>query len=73
LRPGTSEVLALVGSVDFNDESIDGQVNMALSPRQPGSSIKPILFATAFSDNLISPASIRTMIAALARPGRRRP
>ena len=58
LRPGTNEVLALVGSVDFNDESIDGQVNMALSPRQPGSSIKPILFATAFSDNLISPASI---------------
>lgn len=58
LRTGTSEVLAMVGSADFHDESIDGQVNMAMSPRQPGSSIKPLLFATAFSDNLISPATI---------------
>jgi len=58
LRVGTGEVLALVGSADFTNEEIDGQVNMALSPRQPGSTIKPILFATAFHDNLISPASI---------------
>ena len=58
MRPGSGEVLALVGSADFYDESIDGQVNMALSPRQPGSSFKPLLFATAFHDNLISPASI---------------
>lgn len=58
MRPGTGEVLALVGSADFHDESIDGQVNMALAPRQPGSSFKPLLFATAMSDNLISPATI---------------
>ncbi|MCB0127638.1 MAG: transglycosylase domain-containing protein, partial [Caldilineaceae bacterium] len=58
MRPGTGEIVAFVGSADFSDESIDGQVNMALSPRQPGSSFKPLLFATAFSDNLISPASI---------------
>ncbi len=58
MRPGTAEVLAMVGSADFYDTSIDGQVNMALSPRQPGSSFKPLLFATALSDNLISPASI---------------
>ncbi len=58
MRPDTGEILALVGSADFNDESIDGQVNMALSPRQPGSSFKPLLFATALSDNLISPATI---------------
>lgn len=58
LRPGTGEVLAFVGSADFHDEAIDGQVNMALSPRQPGSTLKPILFATAFNENLISPASI---------------
>lgn len=55
---GTGEVLAFVGSADFTNEAIDGQVNMALSPRQPGSTLKPILFATAFNDNLISPASI---------------
>lgn len=58
MRPGTGEVVAFVGSADFYDEEIDGQVNMALNPRQPGSSFKPLLFATAFSDHLISPASI---------------
>jgi penicillin-binding protein 1C len=58
MRPGTGEIVALVGSADFYDESIDGQVNMALNPRQPGSSFKPLLFATALNDNLISPATI---------------
>jgi penicillin-binding protein 1C len=58
MQPGSGEVVAFVGSADFQDESIDGQVNMALSPRQPGSSFKPLLFATAMNDNLISPASI---------------
>lgn len=58
LRAGTGEVLAFVGSADFYNEEIDGQVNMAMSPRQPGSTLKPILFATALSDNIISPASI---------------
>ena len=47
IKPDTGEVLALVGSVDFYDEAIDGQVNMALAPRQPGSSIKPFVYLTA--------------------------
>lgn len=47
LKPETGEILAMVGSLDYFDESIDGQVNVALSPRQPGSSIKPITFAAA--------------------------
>lgn len=58
LRPGTNELLAMVGSADFNDASISGQVNVALRPRQPGSAIKPLLYATAFDDNLISPATV---------------
>ena len=58
LRPGTAEILAMVGSVNFDDEDIDGQVNVAISPRQPGSAIKPLLYATAMSDNLISPATV---------------
>ncbi|MHB1295433.1 MAG: transglycosylase domain-containing protein [Anaerolineae bacterium] len=45
----TAEILAMVGSVDYSDLSIDGQVNMALSPRQPGSSFKPFVYATAFA------------------------
>lgn len=46
----TAEIKAMVGSVDYNDESIDGQVNMAISPRQPGSSFKPFTYATAFAE-----------------------
>jgi penicillin-binding protein 1C len=48
IRPSTGEILAMVGSADFFDEDIDGQVNMAVSPRQPGSSIKPITYLAAF-------------------------
>ena len=58
LKPGTAEILAMVGSVDYGNEEIDGQVNVAVSPRQPGSAIKPLLYATAFNDNLISPATV---------------
>ncbi|MCS6906888.1 MAG: penicillin-binding transpeptidase domain-containing protein, partial [Anaerolineales bacterium] len=48
IHPPSGEILAMVGSADFYDEAIDGQVNMALSPRQPGSSIKPITYLAAF-------------------------
>ncbi len=50
LKPDTGEVLSLVGSIDFFDEAIDGQVNMALAPRQPGSSIKPFVYLTAMEN-----------------------
>ena len=48
IRPNTGEILAMVGSANFYDEAIDGQVNMAISPRQPGSSIKPLTYNAAF-------------------------
>ncbi|MCJ7512446.1 MAG: hypothetical protein MUO23_05695, partial [Anaerolineales bacterium] len=48
LDPRTGEILAMVGSADFNNEEIDGQINMAVAPRQPGSSIKPLTYARAF-------------------------
>jgi 1A family penicillin-binding protein len=48
IRPQTGEILALVGSKDFRDERISGQINMALAPRQPGSSIKPLTYLAAF-------------------------
>ena len=48
IRPATGEILAMVGSADYYNEAISGQVNMALAPRQPGSSIKPITYAAAF-------------------------
>ncbi|MEX2144167.1 MAG: transglycosylase domain-containing protein [Anaerolineales bacterium] len=46
IRPSDGYILAMVGSADFN-EGIDGQINMAISPRQPGSSIKPLTYAAA--------------------------
>jgi penicillin-binding protein 1C len=51
LNPETGEILALVGSLDFWDESISGQVNMALAGRQPGSSIKPFVYLAAMEQN----------------------
>lgn len=48
LRPSTGEILAMVGSVDFYNEDIDGQVNMAVAPRQPGSTMKPFTYTAAF-------------------------
>lgn len=44
-NPGTGEILAMVGSRDYFDTEIDGNVNVALASRQPGSSIKPINYA----------------------------
>jgi penicillin-binding protein 1C len=48
IQPTTGEILAMVGSADFNNPDISGQVNMAISPRQPGSAIKPLTYLAAF-------------------------
>lgn len=44
----TGNILALVGSKDFRDEKINGQVNMITSLRQPASTIKPLTYLAAF-------------------------
>jgi 1A family penicillin-binding protein len=46
--PRSGEILAMVGSADFDNAEIDGQVNVALSPRQPGSTIKPFTYLATF-------------------------
>ena len=49
IKPSTGEILAMVGSPDFNNDANAGQINMAVSPtRQPGSSIKPFTYLAAF-------------------------
>jgi membrane peptidoglycan carboxypeptidase len=46
------EILAMDGSADWNstNTSISGNINMATSPRQPGSAIKPIVYTAAFQE-----------------------
>ncbi len=49
IRPNTGEILTMVGSLDYFSTTIKGQVNVALSPRQPGSSFKPFTYVTALA------------------------
>ena len=63
LDPGTGEIKAMVGSVDYWDERIDGSFNVAVDgQRQPGSSFKPFTYLTALSQGYSAARS----------PGRRR-
>ncbi len=48
IDPKNGQVLAMVGSADFFNDDIDGQVNVTLRPRQPGSSFKPIVYTAGF-------------------------
>ncbi len=49
MKPNTGEILAMLGSVDYKDDSINGQVNIATSLQQPGSTFKPLTYALAMS------------------------
>lgn len=57
IDPKTGQILSMVGSRDFFDEEYDGQVNVALRERQPGSSIKPYVYAAGFKEGM-SPATM---------------
>lgn len=50
IDPTTGEILTMVGSRDYFDTEIDGKFNIALAKRQPGSSFKPFIYATAFNE-----------------------
>lgn len=50
INPETGEILAMVGSKDFNADDYDGQVNVTTRPRQPGSAIKPITYVTGLKE-----------------------
>jgi 1A family penicillin-binding protein len=46
--PKTGDILAMAGSIDYFDEEIDGNVNVTIRHRSPGSSIKPFVYAAAW-------------------------
>src|SRR5262249_40890986 len=64
--PRTGAIRAMVGSPDFNNVDIKGQVNGALTFQQPGSSIKPVVYTAALEGvpgtdgrlNYFTPATI---------------
>lgn len=49
LNPKTGEILAMIGSVDWNNDEF-GKYNIAFAKRQPGSTFKPIVYAQAFTE-----------------------
>lgn len=55
INTNNGDILSMVGSRGFLDKDIDGQVNVVTRLRQPGSSIKPLVYATAFGKGF-SPA-----------------
>ncbi len=57
-NPGTGEILSMIGSRDYFDNDGDGNVNVTLRPRQPGSSIKPIMYAGGFSTGKLTPSTM---------------
>jgi membrane peptidoglycan carboxypeptidase len=58
IQPATGEILTMVGSLDYWDRSIDGQVNVAISPRQPGSSVKAYTYLTAYERGYVPDATV---------------
>lgn len=51
--PKTGDLLVMVGSRDYFNEEVDGNFNLALANRQPGSSIKPFIYAQAFKEGYL--------------------
>ncbi len=68
-NPATGEILAMVGSKDFFDFKHDGQLNVTLQLRQPGSTIKAITYALAFSRGLTPSTTILDAPVAFTAPG----
>lgn len=56
IDPGSGEILALVGSVDWHNQTF-GKLNMATAPRQTGSAFKPIVYAAGLEQQVITPST----------------
>jgi len=67
IHPLTGEILTLVGSADYFDESIYGALNMAISPRQSGSAFKPIIYAAALDPSQPQPMTAASTLMDVAQ------
>lgn len=68
LDPHTGEVLTMLGSPDYFDDSVSGAMNLALVPRQPGSTLKPFTYALAMDPARSSPWTATQMIVDVRTP-----
>lgn len=68
IDPYTGEILTMLGSPDYFDVAIDGNVNAALALRQPGSALKPFTYAAAFDPDREQPWTPATMILDVETP-----
>jgi penicillin-binding protein 1C len=59
----THKVITYVGSSNFYDTTDGGQVNGANAVRQPGSTLKPLLYAMCFDEGLLTPKTVMTDVA----------
>lgn len=68
-QPGTGQILAMVGSIDYNKSKstttpgergnvMDGNVNVTTALRQPGSALKPFTYLSALAEGKLNPGSI---------------
>lgn len=57
MNPTTGEILAMVGSIDYYNDAIDGRVNVTIRRRQPGSTIKALTYAAALERGM-SPGDV---------------
>ncbi|WP_372627558.1 penicillin-binding protein 1C [Arsukibacterium sp.] len=60
IKRSTLQVLAWLGSADFNNEAIAGQVDGVSAARSPGSALKPFVYALAMQQGLIHPKTLLT-------------
>ena len=68
LDPATGDVLTLLGSPDYFDERISGAMNLALVPRQPGSTLKPFTYAMLLDPTRPAPWTAAEMIVDVRTP-----
>jgi len=72
-KPNTGEILAMIGSRNYFDATHDGQVNVAIRQRQPGSSVKPLNVVTAFQLKRLTSASMILDIPTCFKVGGQKP
>ncbi len=69
INPRTGEILAMVGSVDYWNDKINGKFNVATGLRQPGSSFKPFTYVTLLSQGYSPATAFLDVRTAFQQPG----